>query len=75
MTKWCKSSLSFINGDCVEVASLRGGEFGVRDSKAAEGLVLCFTPEEWAAFLPGAKMGEFDSYEALRSGVERVTYG
>ena len=30
-TIWVKSSLSFANGNCVEVASLPGGEIGVRD--------------------------------------------
>ena len=30
---WVKSSLSFSNGNCVEVASLPGGEIGVRNSR------------------------------------------
>ena len=59
--RWFKSSLSFSNGNCVEVASLPGGEIGVRDSKDAEGPVLRFTPDEWRAFLGGARNGEFDS--------------
>ena len=41
---WVKSSLSFSNGNCVEVANLPGGQVGVRHSKHTEGLVLRFTP-------------------------------
>jgi hypothetical protein len=59
--RWIKSSLSFSNGNCVEVASLPGAGIGVRDSKDAEGPVLRFTPDEWRAFLGGARNGEFDS--------------
>lgn len=58
---WVKSSLSFANGDCVEVANLPGGKVGVRDSKDAGGAVLVFTPSEWHAFTGGVKLGEFDS--------------
>jgi hypothetical protein len=58
---WIKSSLSFANGNCVEVASLPAGEIGVRDSKDPEGPVLRFTPDEWHAFLGGARNGEFDN--------------
>jgi Domain of unknown function (DUF397) len=57
---WVKSSLSFSNGNCVEVAGLPGGGAAVRDSKDPEGPVLRFTPAEWDAFLGGAKGGEFD---------------
>jgi Domain of unknown function (DUF397) len=60
-SKWVKSSLSFSNGNCVEVASLRDGGIGVRDSKDSEGPVLRFTPDEWRAFLGGVRNGEFDS--------------
>jgi hypothetical protein len=59
---WIKSSLSFANGNCVEVASLSNGEIGVRDSKNSEGPVLRFTPDEWRAFLGGVRNGEFDSF-------------
>ena len=48
---WVKSSLSFPNGKCVEVADLAGGGTGVRDSKDVRGPVLKFTPDEWRAFL------------------------
>ena len=59
---WIKSSLSFSNGNCVEVASLSGGEIGVRDSKDSGGPVLRFTSDEWHAFLGGARNGEFDRF-------------
>jgi hypothetical protein len=48
---WRKSSYSMSNGQCVEVARLTGGRIGVRDSQAAEALVLRFGPETWAAFV------------------------
>ncbi|HEX2822594.1 MAG TPA: DUF397 domain-containing protein [Streptosporangiaceae bacterium] len=59
---WVKSSLSFSNGNCVEVASLPEGEIGVRNSRDAKGAVLVFTPDEWHAFLGGVRNGEFDSF-------------
>ena len=60
-THWVKSSLSFSNGNCVEVASLPGG-IGVRDSKDPAGPILRFTPGEWDAFLGGVRNGEFDNF-------------
>ena len=57
--RWIKSSLSFSNGNCVEVASLPDGEIGVRHSKDSEGSVLRFTPDEWDAFLGRVRSGEF----------------
>jgi hypothetical protein len=59
---WVKSSLSFANGNCVEVADLSGGEIGVRNSRHPEGPVLRFTPDEWHAFIGGAHNGEFDTF-------------
>jgi hypothetical protein len=32
----------------------------MRDSKDQDGPVLCFTVEEWKAFVAGVKAGEFD---------------
>ncbi len=57
-----KSSLSYANGNCVEVTSLPGGEVGVRNSRDCTGPVLVFTPAEWRAFLGGVRNGEFDSF-------------
>jgi hypothetical protein len=59
---WIKSSLSFSNGNCVEVAGLGGEEIGVRNSRDRGGAVLRFTPDEWDAFLGGVRNGEFDSF-------------
>lgn len=59
---WVKSSLSFANGNCVEVADLRGGEIGVRNSRDSGGPVLRFTPDEWHAFIGGVRKGEFDGF-------------
>ena len=63
---WVKSSLSFANGNCVEVANLSEGGVAVRNSRDPEGPVLRFTPDEWHAFLGGAQLGEFDSFGRLR---------
>ena len=59
---WIKSSLSYANGNCVEVATLPGGEIGVRNSREPAGPVLRFTPDEWHAFLGGVRNGEFDRF-------------
>jgi hypothetical protein len=56
---WTKSTKS-TNGNCIEVARLHRGHFGVRDSKNPNGPVLIFTPGEWDAFVGGVKDGEFD---------------
>ena len=78
--RWIKSSLSFSNGNCVEVASLADGQIGVRDSKDVTGPVLRFTSGEWHAFLGGARNGEFDSFGkelslAAKRGSLRSTHG
>ena len=57
---WIKSSLSYANGNCVEVAGLPGDSVGIRDSRDPGGPVLRFTRAEWAAFLRGARRGELD---------------
>lgn len=58
---WVKSSLSFANGNCAEVAALPGGAVGVRNSRDRE-TVLRFTPDEWHAFTGGVRLGEFDRF-------------
>ena len=59
---WIKSSLSFSNGNCVEVADLPDGTVGIRNSRDTDGPVLRFTRDEWVAFLAGAQRGEFDKF-------------
>jgi hypothetical protein len=58
-TEWIKARASNSEGSCVEMRR-RGGVVEVRDSKDPDGGVLRYTPAEWAAWLDGAKKGEFD---------------
>ena len=59
--RWIKSSLSYANGNCVEVANLHGGQIGVRNSRDSTGPVLGFRPGLWREFLGGIRAGEFDA--------------
>ncbi len=60
---WVKSSLSYANGNCVEIASLPHGIVGMRDSKdAGDGPVLRFSGTSWRAFVEGVRNGEFDQF-------------
>ena len=56
---WIKSSLSYANGNCVEVASLPGGTIGVRNSRDSAGPVLRFTSAKWHDFLAGVRNGDW----------------
>ena len=58
--RWQKSQHSNPNGACVEVTSLPSGEIAMRNSRFPVGPVLLYTQAEIAAFLAGAKDGEFD---------------
>jgi hypothetical protein len=57
---WRKSAESNPNGDCVELALLPAGGVAVRNSRAPRGPALIYTRAEIAAFVRGAKAGEFD---------------
>ena len=60
MSDWIKASRSNSEGACVEMRR-QGERVEVRDSKAdGTGPTLSFTSAEWAAWLDGAKRGEFD---------------
>jgi hypothetical protein len=57
---WRKSKASNPSGACVEVAPLPDGEVAVRNSRHPSGPALIYTRGEIAAFLAGARAGEFD---------------
>ncbi|WP_406464245.1 DUF397 domain-containing protein [Streptomyces sp. NBC_01622] len=58
--RWIKSRRSTAEGNCVEVAVLREGGVALRNSRDPDGPALVYTPAEMAAFVAGAKEGEFD---------------
>jgi hypothetical protein len=57
---WKKSSLSYSNGGCVEVAAGFRDMIRVRDSKNPKGAVLGFTLAQWTAFVGSVRTGRFD---------------
>jgi len=59
---WVKSARSNQSGNCVEVAQLPGGAVAVRNSRHPDGPALVYTREEMAAFVEGAKDGDFDAF-------------
>ena len=60
-TEWRKSSLSSGSDNCVEVAFSGDGHTGVRHSRhRSDGPILVFTAAEWAAFVGGVHLGEFE---------------
>jgi hypothetical protein len=61
---WRKSRRSGALGNCVEVAPMTSGDIAVRHSQLPDGPVLVYTRAEMAAFLSGAKDGEFDDLVA-----------
>jgi hypothetical protein len=63
--RWVKSRHSNASGNCVEVAQLPGGGVAVRNSRDPEGPALVYTRAEMAAFVAGAKDGDFDAFAGL----------
>ena len=60
ITPWIKASASDSNGSCVELRR-NGDKIELRDSKHPDGSILKdFTSSELAAFIDGARRGEFD---------------
>lgn len=62
---WRKARASTL-ANCVEVAELADGAVAVRHSRDVAGWVLVFSAAEFAAFLDGAKRGDFDDMAADR---------
>ncbi|MGI5130222.1 DUF397 domain-containing protein [Pseudonocardia sp. CA-107938] len=56
---WRKSRASGA-GNCVELAALEGGAVAMRHSLDPHGPALIYTSAEIAAFVEGARNGEFD---------------
>lgn len=58
---WRKATKSGSNGgNCLEVAPLSGGRVGIRDTEAPDNPPFVVHSAVWAAFIEGAKQGEFD---------------
>ena len=58
-TQWIKASASASGGECVELRRC-DGMVEVRDSKDPQGPMLRLRADEFAAWLDGARSGEFD---------------
>ncbi|GAA3244577.1 DUF397 domain-containing protein [Dactylosporangium siamense] len=59
---WQKSRRSNPSGNCVELAPLPDGAgFAMRNSRDPEGPALIYTYDEIAAFIAGARDGDFDN--------------
>ncbi|MDZ5446885.1 DUF397 domain-containing protein [Micromonospora sp. 4G57] len=59
--RWQKSRRSNPSGNCVELAELPDGAgIAMRNSRHPEGPALIYTMDEIAAFVLGARDGDFD---------------
>ncbi|MFC7220095.1 DUF397 domain-containing protein [Streptomyces polyrhachis] len=61
---WRKAAASNPDGECVELAPLPDGRVAVRNSRFPDGPALLYTRGEIAAFLQGARDGDFDDLAA-----------
>ena len=58
---WRKATRSGSDGtDCIEVAPLSEGRVGIRDTESPDATPYVVRGSVWAAFIDGAKKGEFD---------------
>lgn len=57
--EWRKSSYSYVNGNCTEVAIDVNGLIKVRDSMNPQGSVLTFGRVPWDAFVGGIGSGGY----------------
>ena len=57
---WRKSRRSNPSGNCVELGEVASGEIAVRNSRHPNGPALIYTRDEIAAFILGARDGDFD---------------
>jgi hypothetical protein len=62
--RWQKSRRSNPSGNCVELAELPDGQIAVRNSRDPNGPALIYTLDEIAAFIGGARDGDFDNLVA-----------
>jgi Domain of unknown function (DUF397) len=61
-TAWQRSSRCDINGSCVEVGHMAGGDVCVRDGKiGAASPVLAFSQDAWRDFVSAMTAGRFDA--------------
>jgi hypothetical protein len=61
---WRKSRQSNPSGNCVELAALPGGTIAIRNSRHPAGPALLYPRADFAAFLAGARDGDFDHLSA-----------
>jgi Domain of unknown function (DUF397) len=62
VTAWVKSSYSFSNGNCIEIATVPTVDILVRDSKLGEhSPILAFPAASWESFTAQAKRAQLES--------------